>query len=476
MNLAPHPTQIGKYKVTGTIGAGAMGVVYRADDPVSGRMLAIKTLRLADQSDVEGFQACERFRREGKAGAALSHPNIVKVHEYGEADGLAYIAMDFIEGASLRDLNARQGRWPLPQAFHLIYQLLDALEHLHKRGIVHRDIKPSNLMVDARNHLTITDFGIARVENSTLTQVGTVLGTPWYMSPEQITEMPVDGRSDLFSVGILLYEMLTGLNPFKAEQLMTVLDKIVVVPHAAPSSFVTGLPPALDVLFERALAKKPIDRFQKAEEFRSALKELQSSLLPAASVAATQPQRSLNAEQVAALASLELSLQDREVREKPRSRAIIWLVAGLGIASTLLLFLPGNPPGVAPQTAKPPPAVRPLPVVPDSPPLPGQQAATTSAETSADAAAPEDPVVADIQRQCASDKIERVRLPDINGIVRCDKSALCDKDAGALAEIHRRLSSLLAPESSAAAEEIQRAMSETGCSSAAGMAPAKPSR
>lgn len=460
MNQTTPLTRIGQYTLTGILGEGAMGVVYRALDPATRQPLAIKTIRRASADDADGFDLCERFKREGIAGASLTHPNVVKVHEYGEEGALAYIVMDFVDGNSLRTLNARKGRWPLHEALDLAGQLLAALDYFHTRGIVHRDIKPSNIMVDEKNHLTVTDFGIAHVENSTLTKVGTILGTPWYMSPEQITEMPIDGRSDLFSVGIILYEMLTGRNPFKAEQLMTILDRIVREPHAPPTAIVAGLPPAIDRLFERALAKQPADRFQNGEEFRAALRQMQTEAAP--------PPGTRHA---AALAALEISMQDKTVRDKPRAHTLIWLVAGLAIAATLLMLLDGGMPET-PQPAKPAvvakkPAIRanaePAPGAMEKPAEEAPAAAATPAAGQPEAMTPEEALVAEITRQCESPKVERVLIPDINGIVRCAKSALCAQDAESLLAFHRKLNAMLAPGSATRKAEVAAFIAQAGC-------------
>jgi serine/threonine-protein kinase len=204
------------------------------------------------------------------------------------------MAMEFVAGRSLKELMEGRGAWPLLEALDLAKQLLEALDFFHDRGVVHRDIKPANLMVDAARNLTVTDFGIAYVEASDLTRAGTILGTPSYMSPEQVVGLPVDRRSDLFAVGVILYELLTGTKPFRGE-VITVTHKIVNEPHPDPSAFNATLPAAVDALFRKALAKKPEDRFQNGAEFRAALEQMVAAILrgdivPAApQVAAAEP-------------------------------------------------------------------------------------------------------------------------------------------------------------------------------------------
>ncbi len=265
-----------------------MGIVYRAFDAELERLVALKTIRKGLLNGPEGKEMLERFKREANAGIRLSHRHVVSVYEFGEDNDVAYIAMEFIDGKSLLQLNQLRPVWPLLDALDLAHQLLVALDFFHERGVVHRDIKPANIMVDGTNNLVVTDFGIARTESSDLTQVGTVLGTPSYMSPEQITGVPVDGRSDLFSVGVVLYEMLTGSKPFRG-QAITIAHNIVCEPHPDPSTFNSTLPPVIDRFFLRALAKRPEDRFQNGAEFREALGRMVHAILHADEVA-PQPQ------------------------------------------------------------------------------------------------------------------------------------------------------------------------------------------
>ena len=197
----------------------------------------------------------------------LSQCYVVTVYDFGEDDVLAYMAMEFIDGQSLKELNATRAPWPLLEALELANQLLEASIFTSAASCI--ATSPANIMIDGRGTLTVTDFGIARTQSSELTQVGTILGTPSYMSPEQITGQPVDGRSDLFSVGIVLYEMLTGQKPFRGE-MITIAHNIVTQPHPDPSTLKSGLPPVIDALFRRALAKSPDERFSNGAAFREA--------------------------------------------------------------------------------------------------------------------------------------------------------------------------------------------------------------
>lgn len=279
MHHSDTPARLGKYRIDGILGEGAMGLVYRGYDPELDRPAAIKTLHKSLLSGPSGEEMLARFRREADAGIRLSHKHVVTVYEFGEDPQQVFMAMELIAGESLRQLNARRAPWPLLEAVSLAEQLLEALDFFHQRGVVHRDIKPANIMVDTTGTLTVTDFGIARTEASELTQVGTVLGTPSYMSPEQITGQPLDGRSDLFSVGVILYEMLTGERPFRGE-LITLAHSIVCTPHPDPSTRNARLPPAVDYLFQQALAKHPDERFRNGAAFRAALRDMVATILP----------------------------------------------------------------------------------------------------------------------------------------------------------------------------------------------------
>ncbi|MFO1312377.1 MAG: serine/threonine-protein kinase [Burkholderiales bacterium] len=264
-------TRLGKYEIEGALGKGAMGIVYKGYDPQIERYVAIKTIR-KDLVDPEvAHQYMARFKNEARAAGRLMHPHIVAVYEYGEDETVAYIAMEYVEGSGLREHLNRRETFDFAQLVGLMRQLLDALEFAHERGVVHRDIKPSNLIVTDGGRLKVADFGIARVDTSNLTQAGMIIGTPSYMSPEQCRGLDSDGRSDLWSAGVVMYELLTGDKPFKGT-LETMAYKICHEEPPAPSALSKlKLPPDVDRLVATALAKSPEARYQSAREFRKAL-------------------------------------------------------------------------------------------------------------------------------------------------------------------------------------------------------------
>jgi len=265
------PERIGKYEIRRELGKGAMGTVYEGFDPVIERPVAIKTILAEYLANVEVDSAVMRFKREAQAGGKLHHPGIVGVYEFGEDEKMAFIVMEYVQGKELRKLMRERGRFELIDVFEVMKQLLAALDYSHKSGVVHRDIKPGNLMVLSDMKIKVMDFGVARVESASLTRVGSVVGTPTHIAPEQLLGLPTDGRCDLWAAGVILYELLTGHGPFVAETSVTVMHKVLHVDPAAPSSMVASLPSAFDAVVARALAKKPEERYQSARDFAGAL-------------------------------------------------------------------------------------------------------------------------------------------------------------------------------------------------------------
>jgi serine/threonine-protein kinase len=276
----------GRYRILRKLGSGGMANVYLAEDQELGRRVAIKILNDRHAND---DQFVERFRREAKNAAGLSHPNIVSIYDRGEAEGTYYIAMEFLDGRSLKELIVSRGPAPVSVAIDYARQILAALRFAHRNGIVHRDIKPHNVLVDSEGRLKVTDFGIARAGASQMTEAGSIIGTAQYLSPEQAKGSPVDQTSDLYSVGVVLYELLTGVVPFTGDTPVEIAMKHLSAIPDAPSAHRAEIPHELDKVVMRALAKDPHERYQTAEEFDADLARVArgASVSPATEEAAT---------------------------------------------------------------------------------------------------------------------------------------------------------------------------------------------
>jgi eukaryotic-like serine/threonine-protein kinase len=265
----------GRYRILRKLGSGGMANVYLAEDEDLGRRVAIKILNERYAHD-ELFN--ERFRREAKSAAALSHPNIVSIYDRGEGDGTPYIAMEVIEGRSLKELILTRGPLPIGQAIDYAKQILGALRFAHRHGIIHRDIKPHNILLGNENRLKVTDFGIARAGASQMTEVGSIMGTAQYLSPEQARGAPVAAASDIYSLGIVLYEMLTGQVPFNGDTAVEIAMKHLNEPPKPPSALRPEVTQELDQVILRALAKTPEDRYQTADELQEDLDRVEAGL------------------------------------------------------------------------------------------------------------------------------------------------------------------------------------------------------
>ena len=274
---APELKTLGRYNLERTIGKGAMGVVYEGVDPRLGRRVAIKTILKSHLDEDTAKDYSMRFVREAQAVARLNHPNIVQVYDFGEEGDVAYLVMEFIRGKELKTFFDANERFDLKEAVRIMCELCDALDFAHNSGIVHRDIKPANVMLDAQARTKLTDFGVARVQDSDKTsvertQAGTMVGTPAYMSPEQITGGNIDKRSDVFSAGIILYQFLTGEKPFQGSGAWTIAKKIIQEEPPLPSSLNNAITPLFDAVVNRALAKNPEQRFQSARDLSVSLR------------------------------------------------------------------------------------------------------------------------------------------------------------------------------------------------------------
>ena len=362
--------KIGKYELRRQLGRGAMGVVYEAFDTVIERAVALKLLRTDVFSAEQLPDVRARFKREAHSAGKLSHPNIVTIFDYGEHDGAPFIVMDLMSGQELTRRLEAGARLPIAEAVKIIGDLLSALAYAHERGVVHRDIKPSNLFLLRDGTIKVVDFGVARIESSELTETGAILGTPAYMSPEQFLGLPVDGRSDLFSVGVILYHLLTGDRPFSGSP-TTIMQKVLRQEPIEPTALNPTLVPDWDTVIKRALAKKPEQRFQSARQFADALRfVLEGKALPAAPDFVDKD----------ATVKLPGGMQDEAPASKTAPKSKLWVVFAFGAAAVAaaavaltLHFNRQQPQAQAPApvaVVAPKPAPAPVPVVETPKPAP----------------------------------------------------------------------------------------------------------
>ena len=306
----------GRYRIQRKLGAGGMADVYLAEDQELGRRVAIKILNGRHANDA---QFIERFRREAKNAAALNHPNIVSIYDRGEAEETYYIAMEFLDGRTLKELIVGHGAAPVRVAIEYARQILSALRFAHRHGIVHRDIKPHNVLVDGEGRVKVTDFGIARAGTSQMTETGSIVGTAQYLSPEQAKGGEVDQRSDLYSLGVVLYELLTGKTPFEGDTPVEIAMKHLSATPKPPSELRKDIPPELDMIVLRALAKDPDARYQSADEMEGDLDRVARGVPVAAATVdtATQVMRRPPAEPTAATAATMIAPVPGAARDVP---------------------------------------------------------------------------------------------------------------------------------------------------------------
>ena len=279
--MADALTKAGRYQIVSELGRGSMGVVYHGFDPVIGRTVAIKTMLTEGLTSQEFREFKSRFQREAQAAGVLSHPNIVNVFDYGEDNGILYLIMEYLEGKSLEKLIEEQVMLPIETIIPMFDQVCGALDHAHQHDIVHRDIKPANIMILDNGLVKVTDFGIAKMMSMGMTQAGQVLGTPNYMSPEQVKGRQIDGRSDIFSLGIILYDLVTGEMPFGGQNITTVIYKIINENPIPPRELDATIHPGLSYVICKALAKSPDERYQTCRELADDLKNFKYLAGPA---------------------------------------------------------------------------------------------------------------------------------------------------------------------------------------------------
>lgn len=323
--------KIGKYEILSILGKGAMGIVYRALDPDIDRQVAIKTIRFdLDSEETDNEEIMQRFMREAQAAGKLTHPNIITIFDVGREEDLTYIVMQYIEGPSLQRLIAQGEKFSVQEITKLMEQVCSALDYAHQHGIVHRDIKPGNVLLDNNRKPYICDFGVARVDTSTLTQSGTAVGTPSYMSPEQVMGKKIDKRSDIFSIGCILYEFLTGRRPFEAESITTVIYKIINEEPPSISEVKKGLPAGFEKIISKALAKDPNDRYQNCKQFADDLRNLDK--LSDKTIAVTVTRETAIPEQ---------KEEEVEVVEEEKKKGKLGLILGITIPVFLIMVAGG---------------------------------------------------------------------------------------------------------------------------------------
>jgi len=364
--------QLGRFKITGTLGRGAMGTVYRAHDPLIERTVAIKTVACTGLSREEAEEFEQRFYREAKSAGRLNHPNIVTIHDVGRSDDLAYIAMEFLTGQSLRDMLDSGVVLPPARIAEIAAQIADGLAFAHANDVVHRDIKPANIMVLANDSVKIADFGVALVPSGSHTVAGTAFGSPKYMAPEQVTGHKADGRSDIFSLGAVLYEMLTGRPPFTGDDLNAILYQVLNSAPPLPSSHNPRLPLGFDRIVARAMAKDPAKRYQNAADMATDLRNYRriaglthkkNGSAPAAPPASDKPAAGGPGDATVPLKTLPAASATASAVRALRYGMPLLVVAGLA-GWWLLRPAPAQPPAAAPPAAataapaKPPPIER----------------------------------------------------------------------------------------------------------------------
>jgi len=364
--------KFGRYEVLAELGRGAMGVVYKARDPQIDRLVAVKTVSLWGEQREDEQEFRLRFLNEAQAAGRLNHPGIVSVFDVGEGPDNRdpYIVLEYVSGESLARVLAREKKLALAQALKLAEEIADALDYAHAQGVVHRDVKPANIMITEDGHAKIADFGIAKLNLAHFTLPGRVLGTPAYMAPEQLSGEGADGRSDLFSLGVILYVMTTGLSPFQGDSATTVCFKVANRDPVSASALDLSLPPQLDSVISRAIAKDPNERYQTGAEFANDLRYLQQQYKPGATATSMRAVPSAGAVS-AAMRTGTLGASNAEpAKDVAQIRKAVHyvlykapvrdLVLGAGtvvllvivVAQTKLLIAPSKP-GVNPPDARP---------------------------------------------------------------------------------------------------------------------------
>ena len=396
----PETRRFGRYEIIGELGRGAMGVVYKARDPQIDRLVALKTVSLHGQEPDEEEEFRKRFLNEAQAAGRLHHPGIVAVFDVGEEPESRepYIVLEYVPGEALNRILKRERKLPLDTALQLAQEIAEALEYAHAKGVTHRDIKPGNILITQTGHAKIADFGIAKLNLAHFTVPGKVLGTPAYMAPEQLSGEGADGRSDLFSLGVILYAMVSGHSPFQGDSATTVCFKVANREPLPVSALDLHLPNELDAVISRAMAKDPKVRYQRGADFANDLRLLQAQLKPGgatssaptkAAVAATHETKKsdLNARPavggVYALKLVQSVIRKAPIRDLILGAATVAMLVIVGVQSRLLDVSPHAVTGPGPIPAEQIPAAKTVPI-PASVPVPAPPAAEVAAAPVAD--------------------------------------------------------------------------------------------
>jgi len=274
----PELESLGRYEIISELGRGGMGIVMKGKDPKIDRLVALKIIKFGDIIDSgRTKELIERFYIEARAAGKLTHPNIVTIYDVGEQGGMSFIAMEFVEGRDLADILREEKKIPFKRAANLIIQIAEGLAFAHERGIIHRDIKPGNILIQKNDKVKITDFGLARLQSAgSVTQTGHAVGSPLYMSPEQVQSLPMDGRSDIFSLGVMFYELVTGVKPFEADSLTSIIFKIIKDDPLPPTTFNKRISPSAEAVIKKMMAKNPEQRYKSCANVAGDLKRISS--------------------------------------------------------------------------------------------------------------------------------------------------------------------------------------------------------
>jgi serine/threonine protein kinase len=348
---ARETKRFGRYVILEQLGRGAMGVVYKARDPKIDRVVALKTVSLIGLEPEQEEEFRDRFRGEAQAAGRLQHPGIVTIFDVGEDESHEpYIVLEYVAGESLSRILSREKKLPLPRALQFAEEIAEALDYAHAQGVVHRDIKPANILIGEDGHAKIADFGIAKLNLAHFTLPGRVLGTPAYMAPEQLAGEGVDNRSDLFSLGVILYAMVTGHSPFTGNSATTVCFKVVNREPMPASSFDLELPRSLDAVITRAMAKDPAERFQRGSELAAALRQLRAEHDPGSTttspwalptyVGSTGTRQALKAQAKGAAGIAQAQGLVRTAIAKARIRNLVFAAAA--VTALIILAIPSR--------------------------------------------------------------------------------------------------------------------------------------